>query len=57
MKLSAEWAYTHPEGEKLETVSLEKASRAAKSVDPGIKKPDDIVMRGVTLRCLPAKRS
>jgi hypothetical protein len=57
VKLSAEWAYTHPEGEKLETVSLEKASRAAKSVDPGIKKPDDIVMRGVTLRCLPAKRS
>ncbi len=51
VKLSAEWAYTHPDGERLETVTLEKAGRAARSINPIVKKPDELIMRGVTLRC------
>jgi hypothetical protein len=55
VKLSAEWAYTHPDGEKLDSVSLDAAGRASKKVNPGVNRPEDIVMRGVTLRCVAAK--
>jgi len=51
VKLSAEWAFTHPEGERVETVTLEKAGRAARTINPIVKKPDELIMRGVTLRC------
>ncbi len=53
VKLQAEWAYTHPDGEMIDTVSLDKAgeSKLAKKLD--IKSPSDITMRGVILKCLP----
>ncbi|MBI3830197.1 MAG: hypothetical protein HY291_11810 [Planctomycetes bacterium] len=54
VKLTADWAYTHPDGEKVERVELAKSGRSARSVEPGIKKPDDLIMRGVTVKCLPA---
>jgi hypothetical protein len=55
VKLQTDWAYTHPDGERVETVELESGKRSAKTVNPKISKPDDLIMRGVTLRCLPAK--
>ncbi|MCK6471782.1 MAG: hypothetical protein L6R28_08545 [Planctomycetes bacterium] len=55
VKLETEWNYTHPDGEKSETVALAKPGRAAKSVDPKIERPDDLIMRGVTLTCVPAE--
>jgi len=54
MRLETVWAYTHTDGERLEKVALDRPGRAARKVDPGVKKPDDLIMRGVTLRCLPA---
>jgi hypothetical protein len=56
VKLQAEWAYTHPDGERVETLTLAPGEKTTcRSVDPKINRPEDIIMRGVTLRCLPAK--
>lgn len=55
VKLAAEWAFTHPQGERLESVALDRAGRAARKVDLDLAKPSDVVMRGVTLRCLDAR--
>jgi hypothetical protein len=54
VKLSADWAYTHASGEKLDTVELSRSGNVSRKVNSDITKPDDITMRGVTLRCLPA---
>jgi hypothetical protein len=51
VKLQAEWAYTHPDGEKTEVVNLDASGRATRNVDPAVKRPDELIMRGVTLRC------
>lgn len=53
VRLVSEWAYTHPDGEQVESVELSKAGRERKAVNPQIRKPDDLIMRGVTLKCLP----
>ena len=55
VNLRADWAYTHPDGERLETLNLDAHGRAARTVDPGVSRPDELIMRGVTLRCLPVK--
>jgi len=53
VKLQAEWAYTHPEGEKVDAIELEKAGENKIQKNLNIKLPSDIIMRGVTLKCLP----
>jgi len=53
VKLQGEWNYTNPEGERTETLELSKSGRTAKKVDAGARKPEDVIMRGMTLRCLP----
>lgn len=54
MKLVTQWTYTHPEGDRVECVELCKPGREVRKVNPGIAKPDGLIMRGVTLKCLPA---
>ncbi len=54
VKLETEWAYTHPEGEKTAKVELASGKKATQQVDPKLDRPDQAIMRGVTLRCLPA---
>ncbi len=53
VKLQAEWAYSHPSDEMVDTVTLDKSgeSKVKKTLD--IKQPSDIIMRGVSLKCLP----
>jgi hypothetical protein len=51
--LVADWAYTHPEGEIVDTVALNKSGINAINKKLDIKLPSDIIMRGVTLKCLP----
>ncbi|HYF51239.1 MAG TPA: hypothetical protein VEJ63_17625 [Planctomycetota bacterium] len=51
VRLNAEWAYTHPRGERTETLSTDKAGRVSKRVNPEISTPDEIVMRGCSIRC------
>lgn len=53
VKLQAEWAYTHPDGEIVDTVTLEKSGEAKLKKILQIKNPADITMRGVSLKCLP----
>lgn len=53
VKLEAEWNYTRGEDELTHALALDRAGRAAQSVDPGIERPEQAVMRGVTVRCLP----
>ena len=53
VKLEAEWAYTHPMGEVVDTVSLTKSGESKLSKKLDINVPSDITMRGVTLNCLP----
>ncbi|MCZ7646005.1 MAG: transglutaminase-like domain-containing protein [Planctomycetota bacterium] len=53
-KLVAEWNYTHPEGERSQSVELAGSGRAEIQFDPRAARPEDLIMRGVTLRCLPA---
>lgn len=53
VKLQAEWAYTHPAGEIVDTVALEKAGENTMKKKLEIGLPSDITMRGVTLKCLP----
>ena len=52
VRLEADWAFTSPDGEVIETVSLNEAGRSSAKVHLDIKRPDDIIMRGVTMRCL-----
>lgn len=54
VKLVAEWNYADPAGEHSETLDLGRGARATKQVQAGGKKPEDLVMRGVTLKCIPA---
>ncbi len=51
--LRARWNYTTPEGEAEESLVLEVPGRSEKAVALGGFRPDEIVMRGVTLECLP----
>ncbi len=51
VNVSADWAFTHPRGEKLESLKLTKSGRATHRYNPQIENPDDLIMRGVTLRC------
>ncbi len=53
IKLEAEWAYTHPDGEMVDTVTLDKAGENKTIKNLSIKSPADIIMRGVTLYCRP----
>jgi len=53
VKLEAEWAYTHPDGEMIDTVTLDKAGENKTIKILIIKSPADIIMRGVTLYCRP----
>jgi hypothetical protein len=53
VRLSAEWAYSHPGGERVETLTLDARGRSTRTVNAGVEKPEDLIMRGVTLRCLP----
>ena len=55
VRLQTDWAFTHSDGEQVETVELLSGKRSSKKVNPKISKPEDLIMRGVTLRCLPAK--
>jgi hypothetical protein len=51
--LAAEWAFGTPAGDRVETVTLGKSGRASRKVTLKAKGPEEIVMRGVTLKCLP----
>jgi hypothetical protein len=53
VRLAAEWAYTQAGKETLESVVLDKPGRAARTVRAEVERPQDVIMRGVTLRCLP----
>jgi hypothetical protein len=52
-RLVAEWAYTHPTGERLDAVKLGEKGSQSRVVNPEIERPDELVMRGVTLTCQP----
>lgn len=54
-KVVARWNYTTPQGEKAHALELAKAGRVEASPTIAKAKPEDIVMRGVTLECLPAR--
>lgn len=53
IKLQAEWAYSHPKGEMVDTVTLDKSGENNLKKKLDINLPYDITMRGVTLKCLP----
>lgn len=54
VKLQAEWNYGTAEGEHSESLELGKGTRATKKLRPTAQKPEDLLMRGVTLKCIPA---
>lgn len=54
-KVVARWNYTTPRGEKAHCLELGKAGRAESALTIGKIKPEELVMRGVTLECLPAQ--
>jgi hypothetical protein len=51
-RLSARWNYTTPAGEAEESLALAAAGRTGKALDLPSLRPDDIIMRGVTLECM-----
>jgi hypothetical protein len=55
VRLQAEWVYTHPKGQRIDTVELDKSGRTQKKTNADVAAPDDLIMRGTSLRCLPAK--
>lgn len=50
-RLRARWNFTAPEGEREEEVVLDRPGRAERTVEIACARPDDLVMRGVTLSC------
>jgi hypothetical protein len=52
-KLQAEWVCTDAQGrsQQVETVELAKSGRAQRTVETNAAAPDDLIMRGVSVRC------
>ena len=55
LTLQADWAWTQGQDEKCESVILKPGEKIARrTINPQASRPEDLHMRGVTLRCLPA---
>ena len=55
LTLQADWAWTQGQDEKSASVLLKPGDKLARcTINPQATRPEDLQMRGVTLRCLPA---
>lgn len=54
-KVVARWNYTTPRGEKAHSLELGNAGRTESAVTIAKVKPEELVMRGVALECIPTK--
>lgn len=54
--LQTDWAWSQGQDERVESLVLDPGGKVARRiVNPGASRPEDLHMRGVTLRCLPAR--
>lgn len=52
-RLEAEWVFTGRKGQQIECLQLQQAGETHRVVNPGVEAHEDLIMRGVSLRCLP----
>jgi hypothetical protein len=54
--LQTDWAWSQGLDEHVESLVLAPGMKSiGRTVDPGASRPEELHMRGVTLRCLPAR--